>query len=130
MKGAAAVTRCTTATPDQARGCLGRPRLSSRAIRAHLRRRRIRTVIPQPPDQMGHRQRRGRLGDRPPGFDHEAYKQHNTDERCISRLKKSRGLATRSGKLAIAYQAASTSRACSSGPDADQRGEPRQYWGQ
>ncbi|GGY97737.1 hypothetical protein GCM10010343_23950 [Streptomyces avidinii] len=45
---------------------------SSRAIRAHLRRRGIRAVIPQPSDQIGHRQRRGRHGGRRPGFDREA----------------------------------------------------------
>ncbi len=79
---------------------------SSRAIRSHLRRRGIRAVIPQPSDQVGHRLRRGRLGGRPPGFDAEAYKQRNTVERCINRLKQWRGLATRTDKLAIAYQAA------------------------
>lgn len=96
---------------------LGRPRTrpnavladraySSRAIRAHLRRRGIRAVIPQPSDQIGNRLRRGRQGGRPPGFDREAYKQRNTVERCINRLKQWRGLAARCDKLAIAYQAA------------------------
>nr|WP_203602567.1 IS5 family transposase [Streptomyces coelicoflavus] len=79
---------------------------SSRAIRSHLRRRGIRAVIPQPSDQVGHRLRRGRSGGRPPRFDSEAYKQRNTVERCINRLKQWRGLATRTDKLAIAYQAA------------------------
>ncbi|MEU8472076.1 IS5 family transposase [Streptomyces sp. NPDC029006] len=79
---------------------------SSRAIRSHLRRRGIRAVIPQPSDQIGHRLRRGRQGGRPPGFDREVYKQRNTVERCINRLKQWRGLATRTDKLAIAYQAA------------------------
>ncbi len=79
---------------------------STRAIRSHLRRRGIRAVIPQPSDQVGHRLRRGRLGGRPPGFDRETYKQRNTVERCINRLKQWRGLATRTDKLAIAYQAA------------------------
>jgi transposase len=79
---------------------------SSRAIRGHLRRRQIRAVIPQPSDQIGHRLRRGRRGGRPPGFNSEAYKQRNTVERCINRLKQWRGLATRTDKLAIAYQAA------------------------
>lgn len=79
---------------------------SSRAIRGHLRRRGIRAVIPQPADQVGHRLRRGRAGGRPPGFDAEAYKKRNTVERCIARLKQWRGLAMRTDKLAIAYQAA------------------------
>ncbi|MFE1028278.1 IS5 family transposase [Streptomyces sp. NPDC058818] len=96
---------------------LGRPRTrpetvladraySSRAIRGHLRRRGIRAVIPQPADQVGHRLRRGRAGGRPPGFDAEAYKQRNTVERCINRLKQWRGLAMRTDKLALAYEAA------------------------
>ncbi|MEU1436444.1 IS5 family transposase [Streptomyces sp. NPDC005786] len=96
---------------------LGRPRTrpaivladraySSRAIRAHLRRRGIRSVIPQPADQVGHRLRRGRTGGRPPGFDAETYKERNTVERCIARLKQWRGLAMRTDKLAITYEAA------------------------
>ncbi|MEU9003766.1 IS5 family transposase [Streptomyces sp. NPDC048551] len=79
---------------------------SSRAIRSHLRRRGIRAVIPQPSDQIAHRLRRGRQGGRPPGFDRETYKQRNTVERCINQLKQWRGLATRTDKLAIAYEAA------------------------
>ncbi|MFC9949142.1 IS5 family transposase [Streptomyces prasinus] len=79
---------------------------SSRAIRNHLRRRGIRAVIPQPSDQVGHRLRRGRDGGRPPAFDAETYKQRNAVERCINRLKQWRGLAMRTDKLAIAYQAA------------------------
>ncbi|WP_242537092.1 IS5 family transposase [Streptomyces albidoflavus] len=99
------------------RSGLGRPRTrpavvladraySSRAIRGHLRRRGIRAVTPQPADQIGHRLRRGRAGGRPPGFNVEAYKERNTVERCIARLKQWRGLAMRTDKLAIAYQAA------------------------
>ncbi|PJJ06475.1 DDE family transposase [Streptomyces sp. 2333.5] len=79
---------------------------SSRAIRAHLRRRGIRAVIPQPADQIGHRLGRGRAGGRPPGFDPDKYKERNAVERCIARLKQWRGLALRKDKLAIAYQAA------------------------
>ncbi|MFC4472429.1 IS5 family transposase [Streptomyces xiangluensis] len=79
---------------------------SSRAIRGHLRRRGIQAVIPQPADQIRHRLRRGRSGGRPPSFDAEAYKLRNTVERCINRLKQWRGLAMRTDKLAIAYQAA------------------------
>lgn len=55
---------------------VGRPRVrpdtvladraySSRAIRAHLRRRGIRVVIPEPADQQANRKRRGPRGGRP-----------------------------------------------------------------
>lgn len=63
-------------------------------------------MIPQPADHSGHRLRRGRAGGRPPGFDAEAYKQRNAVERCINRLKQWRGQAMRTGKLALAHQAA------------------------
>ncbi|WP_417839375.1 IS5 family transposase [Streptomyces spororaveus] len=79
---------------------------SSRAIRSYLRRRGIRAVIPQPSDQVGHRLRRGSAGGRPPTFDAASYKQRNAVERCINRLKQWRGLAMRTDKLAVAYQAA------------------------
>lgn len=78
---------------------------SSRAIRDHLRRRKIRVVIPVPADQRAHRQRRGSHGGRPPAFDREVYKQRNTVERCINRLKQWRGLATRYEKTAAVYLA-------------------------
>ncbi|MFE5624613.1 IS5 family transposase [Streptomyces virginiae] len=95
---------------------IGRPRItpdavladkaySSRAIRTHLRRRGIRAVIPQPSDQAANRKRRGRLGGRPPAFDREAYKQRNTVERCVNRLKQCGGLATRYDKTATIYLA-------------------------
>jgi transposase len=95
---------------------VGRPRItpqmlladkaySSRAIRAHLRRRGIRAVIPQPVDQAANRRRRGSHGGRPPTFDREAYKQRNTVERCINMIKQWRGLATRYDKTATIYLA-------------------------
>ncbi|MEU8764619.1 IS5 family transposase [Streptomyces sp. NPDC048659] len=79
---------------------------SARAIRSHLRGRHIRAVIPQPVDQVRHRLRRGSRGGRPPGFDDEVYRERNAVERCIARLKQWRGLAMRTDKLALAYQAA------------------------
>ncbi|MGE9697857.1 MULTISPECIES: IS5 family transposase [unclassified Streptomyces] len=96
---------------------VGRPRItpdavladkaySSRAIRRHLRRRGIRAVIPQPADQAANRRRLGSHGGRPPAFDREAYKQRNTVERCINKLKQWRGLATRYDKTATIYLAA------------------------
>ncbi|MFF9914933.1 IS5 family transposase [Streptomyces sp. NPDC013457] len=95
---------------------IGRPRItpelvladkaySSRAIRSHLRRRGMRAVIPQPADQTANRKRLGSRGGRPPAFDREAYKQRNTVERCINKLKQWRGLATRYDKTATIYLA-------------------------
>ncbi|MBB5809550.1 transposase [Streptomyces collinus] len=78
---------------------------SSRAIREHLRKRGIRAVIPVPADQHAHRLRRGSRGGRPPAFDRETYKQRNTVERCINRLKQWRGIATRYEKTATIYLA-------------------------
>ncbi|MDV7220066.1 IS5 family transposase [Streptomyces prunicolor] len=115
--GDAPVFETVMATIRVPRGGPGRPRTrpdvvladraySSRAIRSHLRRRGIRAVIPQPSDQIGHRLLRGRAGGRPPAFDAETYKQRNAVERCINRLKQWRGLAMRTDKLAVAYQAA------------------------
>ncbi|CAM2737005.1 IS5 family transposase [Streptomyces albus] len=78
---------------------------SSRAIREHLRKRGIRAVIPVPADQRRHRLRRGSRGGRPPAFDRETYKQRNTGERCINRLKQWRGIATRYEKTATIYLA-------------------------
>ncbi|MFD6988586.1 IS5 family transposase [Streptomyces sp. NPDC059943] len=79
---------------------------SSRAIRTHLRRRGIRAVIPQPSDQLANRKRLGNRGGRPPALDRQAYKQRNTVERCINKLKQWRGLATRYDKTATSYLAA------------------------
>ncbi|NGN62734.1 IS5 family transposase [Streptomyces sp. A7024] len=78
---------------------------SSRAIRTYLRRRGIRAVIPLPADQQVHRKRRGSRGGRPPAFDRDAYRQRNTVERCINRLKQWRGIATRYDKTATIYGA-------------------------
>lgn len=62
-------------------------------------------MIPQPADQIANRKKRGRSGGRPPVFDREAYKQRNTVERCINKLKQWRGLATRYDKTATIYLA-------------------------
>jgi transposase len=75
-------------------------------IRAELRRRRIKAVIPDKRDQIGARKRRGRRGGRPPGFDADAYRGRNVVERSFALAKQWRGLATRYDKLAITYRAA------------------------
>jgi transposase len=71
---------------------------SSRAIRAHCRGRGIAVTIAEPADQQANRARRGRRGGRPPAFDPQRYKDRNTVERCINKLKLCRAVATRYDK--------------------------------
>jgi transposase len=71
---------------------------SNRRIRAELRRRRIKTTIPERIDQQAHRARKGSQGGRPPQFDPETYKGRNVIERCINKLKQFRAVATRYDK--------------------------------
>lgn len=89
--------------PDRVRGDKA---YSSRAIRAHLRARQIRAVIPEPRDQAGHRTRRGSRGGRPPAFDPLDYRGRNVVERGFNRIKQWRGIATRYDKLATVYRSA------------------------
>jgi transposase len=77
---------------------------SSRAIRSHLRRRRIKAVIPEPADQAAARLRKGSAGGRPPAFDAEAYKQRNTVGRAFCRLRQHRAVATRYDKRDFVYR--------------------------
>jgi transposase len=74
------------------------------ANRAYLRGRGIRAVIPVREDQKNHRRARGRAGGRPPLFDPACYRQRNTVERCFSKLKQFRGVATRYDKRERIYQ--------------------------
>lgn len=84
---------------------------SSRAIRAHLRRRGIISVIPEPADQQGHRKRRGSRGGRPVSYDTDDYKNRNVIERGFNQTKQWRGLATRYDKLALTYRGGAVLRA-------------------
>lgn len=90
---------------------IGDKAYSSRAIRASLRSRGIKAVIPQPSDQIGHRKRRGSAGGRPPAFDATSYKGRNVIERSFNDHKQWRGLATRYDKLATVYRGAVVLRA-------------------
>lgn len=58
---------------------------SSRAIRMELRRRGIVAVIPEPPDQQGHRKRRGSRGGRPASYDPSLYRQRIIVEQAFNR---------------------------------------------
>lgn len=98
------------------RGPVGRPRTrpdavaadkaySSRANRAHLRKLGIKAVIPEKADQAANRKKRGSAGGRPVSHDAEQYKDRNTVERCINRIRAWRGLATRYDKTPDSYMA-------------------------
>ena len=77
---------------------------SARAHRAHLRARGITAVIPEPSDQIRHRQNRGSRGGRPVDFDAADYKNRNVVERAFNHMKNWRGLATRYDKHALVYR--------------------------
>lgn len=67
-----------------------------------LRRRRIPHTIPERDDQRERRE--GRPG-RKPDFDKETYRRRNVVERCVSKLKQWRAIATRYDKRAANYRA-------------------------
>jgi transposase len=77
---------------------------SNRKIRAHLRRRAITATIPEPADQITHRARRGSSGGRPPEFDTVAYRDRNTVERTINKLRGHRAVAMRTDKRDYVYR--------------------------
>lgn len=98
------------------RGPVGRPRTrpgavaadkaySSRANRAHLRKRKIRAVIPEKADQAANRKKKGSRGGRPVSYDADLYKERSSVERCINKIKDWRGLATRFDKKPESYMA-------------------------
>lgn len=94
-------------------GGVGRPRkrpdrliadrgYSHDSCRKLLRKRGIPHTIPERADQ---KERRARRGGRPPSFDAEHYKRRNVVERCVNKLKRWRGVATRYEKRAANYRA-------------------------
>jgi transposase len=78
---------------------------SSRANRAHLRKRRIQAVIPEKKDQAANRRKKGSRGGRPVTHNADLYRDRNTVERAINRMKDWRGIATRYDKKPESYLA-------------------------
>lgn len=78
---------------------------SSRANRAYLRKRNIKAVIPEKVDQAANRKKKGSRGGRPVDHNAELYKDRNTVERLINKLKAWRGIATRYDKTPESYDA-------------------------
>ncbi len=98
------------------RGPAGRPRTRPHAVagdkaysscgnRAHLRKRRIKAVIPGKKDQAANRKKKGSKGGRPISHDTDLYKERNTVERLINKLKDWRGIATRYDETPDSYLA-------------------------
>lgn len=78
---------------------------SSRGNRSYLRKRSIKAVIPEKKDQAAHRKKKGSRGGRPISHDAGLYKERNTVERLINKLKAWRGIATRYDKSTESYLA-------------------------
>jgi len=77
---------------------------SSRAIRGHLSRRKIKAVIAIKDDQPTARLRKGSHGGRPPAFDKVHYRDRNTVERAVNKLRGHRAVATRYDKRDYIYR--------------------------
>lgn len=77
----------------------------SRANRAYLARRGIKSAIPDRDDQKANRKKKGSAGGRPPAYDTDLYRQRNVVERSFNQLKNWRGIATRNDKTARNYRA-------------------------
>jgi transposase len=93
---------CPRTRPD---AVAGDKAYSSRGNRAHLRKRHIKAVIPEKKDQAANRKKKGCKGGRPVSHDAELYKERNTVERLINKLKAWRGIATRFDKTPASYLA-------------------------
>lgn len=78
---------------------------SSKAIRHHLSRRKIKAVIPIKDDQREARINKGAKGGRPPLFDAIHYRDRNTVERTVNKLRGYRAVATRYDKRDYIYRA-------------------------
>jgi transposase len=76
---------------------------SNSKIRAYLRRRRIRHVIPEKSGIKSARLRKGSRGGRPPVFDKARYRARNTVERALNEIKQFRAVATRYDKRGYVF---------------------------
>jgi len=77
---------------------------SNRKIRTYLRQRRIKATIPEKTDQQQTRAANGSRGGRPCAFDTETYKDRNTVERTINKLKGFRAVAMRTDKREFVFR--------------------------
>ena len=77
---------------------------SSRAIRSHLSGRKIKAVIAIKNDQHTARLRKGSRGGRPPNFDTVHYRDRNTVERAVNKLRAHRAVGTRYDKRDYIYR--------------------------
>ena len=76
---------------------------SSKANRGYLAERGIKAAIPVKEDQATGRRRKGSSGGRPPNFDKQRYRDRNTVERAVNKLRGCRATATRYEKRNYIY---------------------------
>ena len=93
----------TRPAQDPPRRGAGRQGLLSHPIRAHLSRRGIKAVIAIKDDQRATRLRKGSRGGRPTSFDQVHYRDRNTVERAVNKLRAHRAVATRYDKRDYIY---------------------------
>ncbi len=77
---------------------------SSKANRDHLAGRGIKSAIPIKDDQAAGRRNKGSAGGRPPDFDKQRYRDRNTVERAVNKLRGCRATATRYDKRDYVYR--------------------------
>ena len=77
---------------------------SSKQNRAYLAGRKIKAAIPIKDDQVAARRRKGRAGGRPPAFNPVRYRDRNTVERAVNKLRETRAVATRYDKRDYIYR--------------------------
>ena len=82
------------------------PVVASLPVRTQYpRKRHFKALIPEKKDQAANRKKKGSRGGRPVGHDADLYKERNTVERAINKLKAWRGIATRYDKTPGSYLA-------------------------